>query len=433
MQIERSRQLHERARAVMPGGNTRSSVFDSPFPLYAASGAGPYLVDVDGNRFLDFTNNFTTLIHGHCFAPVGEAVTRQLAFGTSFGGPTESEIELAELLCARISWFDHIRFMNTGSEAVMMAVRAARARTGRPRLVKFEGAYHGNYDPVEVSFDPTPDSWGSNRPAPVAYNRGTPASVLEQTLVLPFNDTAMAKELLAGHAEEIACVLVDPMPARAGLVPADPAFLAFLRDFTRSRGIVLISDEVLNFRLSYEGAISRFGVEADLCAFGKIIGGGLPIGAVAGKAEFMAVFDPSRGKPAVPQAGTFTANPLSMVAGVAAMRAMTHEAFDRLNALGDAARAGLRAAMARAGVPGQVTGLGSLFQIKLTDKVLRNYRDQYPDAGERRRLAALVRVARDKGVLISATGLGALSTPMVEADIDRLIGAVEAGLSGAAA
>ncbi|MBM3546075.1 MAG: aspartate aminotransferase family protein [Alphaproteobacteria bacterium] len=421
MRIERSRQLHERARAVMPGGNTRSSVFESPFPLYAASGSGAWLTDVDGNRFLDFTNNFTTLIHGHAFEPVNAAILRQLPFGASFGSPTELEIELAELLCERVSWFDHVRFTNTGSEAVMMAIRAARAFTGRPKIVKCEGAYHGNYDPVEVSFDPTPENWGSNRPSPVPYNSGTPASVLEQTVVVPFNDIAATKELLHEHAAEIACVLVDPMPARAGLVPAERAYLAFLREFTRANGMVLISDEVLNFRLSHGGAIGRFGIAADLCAFGKIIGGGLPIGAVAGKTEFMAVFDPSRGKPPVPQAGTFTANPLSMTAGIAAMRAMTPETFDRLNALGEAARQGLREAIRGAGVPGQVTGLGSLFQIKLNDRTLRSYRDQYPDAAERARLAKLVRMVRDKGVLISSTGLGALSTPMVQADIDRLV------------
>lgn len=430
MRLERSRHLHQRARAVMPGGNTRSSVFEAPFPIYAASGKGAFLTDVDGNRFLDFTNNFTTLIHGHAFDPVTDAVTRQLPLGVSYGSPTEVEIELAELLCARVSWFEQVRFTNTGSEAVMMAVRAARAFTGRPKIVKCEGAYHGNYDPVEVSFDPTPENWGSNRPAPVAYNRGTPPSVLEQTLVVPFNDIAGAKEVLAESADEIACVLIDPMPARAGLVPADPAYLAFLRQFTRAHRMVLISDEVLNFRMSYAGAISRFGVEADLCAFGKIIGGGLPIGAVAGKTEFMAVFDPSGGKPAVPQAGTFTANPLSMAAGVAAMAAMTPDVFERLNALGDAARNALNEAIRRSGVPGQVTGLGSLFQIKLNDRTLRNYRDQYPDATERTRLGKLVRAARDKGVLISSTGLGALSTPMTQGDIDRLATVVGESLTG---
>lgn len=417
----------------MPGGNTRSSVYESPFPIYAESGSGAYLQDVDGNRYLDFTNNFTTLIHGHGDEAVATAVAAQLRRGTSFGNPTESEIQLAELLCGRVPWFERIRFTNTGSEAVMMAVRAARALTGRTKVAKCEGAYHGNYDPVEVSFDSTPDNWGSNRPAPVAYNKGTPPSVLQQTLVLPFNDLAATKELLSEEAGDVACVLLDPIPARAGLIPVDPDYLAFLRDFTRRRGIVLISDEVLNFRLSYEGALSRFGVEADMCAFGKIVGGGLPIGAVAGKVEFMSVFDPSNGKPAVPQAGTFTANPLSMVAGLTAMAAMTPAAFERLNGLGEAARSGLNAAMNHAGIRGQVTGLGSLFQIKLNDRVLRSYRDQYPDPSERAFLGRLIRVLRDNGVLISSTGLGALSTPMVAADIDRLVDTVGQALVKVAA
>jgi glutamate-1-semialdehyde 2,1-aminomutase len=417
----------------MPGGNTRSSVYESPFPVYAESGSGAYLQDVDGNRYLDFTNNFTTLIHGHSHEAVADAVAAQLRRGASFGNPTASEIDLAELLCQRVSWFDQVRFTNTGSEAVMMAVRAARALTGRAKVAKCEGAYHGNYDPVEVSFDSSPENWGSNRPAAVAYNRGTPASVLQQTVVVPFNDLPVTKEQLSEEAGDIACVLLDPMPARAGLIPVDSAYLSFLREFTRRQGIVLISDEVLNFRLSHEGAISRFGVEADLCAFGKIVGGGLPIGAVAGKAEFMSVFDPSKGKPAVPQAGTFTANPLSMVAGLAAMTAMTPAAFERLNDLGETARRGLRTALKRAGVPGQVTGLGSLFQIKLNDRTLRSYRDQYPDPAERAFLARLVRSLRDNGVLISSTGLGALSTPMTDADIRCLVDAVGQALVKAAA
>jgi glutamate-1-semialdehyde 2,1-aminomutase len=423
-----SRQLHQRAQAVMPGGNTRSSVYESPFPLYVDRGSGAYLQDVDGQRYLDLTNNFTTLIHGHCYQPVADAVAEQLNRGTSFGNPTVSEIELAELICTRVSWFDQIRFTNTGSEAVMMAVRAARALTGRAKVAKCEGAYHGNYDPVEVSFDSTPENWGSNRPVAVPYNRGTPAAVLEQTVVLPFNELALTRELLTEEASDIACVLIDPMPARAGLIPAQPEYLAFLREFTRREGIVLISDEVLNFRLGYRGAISGFGVEADLCAFGKIIGGGLPIGAVAGRQEFMAVFDPSNGKPAVPQAGTFTANPLSMVAGIAAMSALTPAAFERLDALGDMARAGIGAALRRAGVPGQVTGRGSLFQIKLNDRTLRGYRDQYPTPAERVSLARLVHALRDDGILISSTGLAALSTPMTEADIQHLVDKMDRAL-----
>lgn len=433
MQLQRSKALHQRALAVMPGGNTRSSVYERPFPIYFTAGAGAHVTDVDGNRYLDFTNNFTTLIHGHCHPMVVEAVTAQLAKGASFSGPTETEIDLAELLCGRVSWFEQIRFANTGSEAVMMAVRAARALSGRTKVAKCEGAYHGNYDPVEVSFDSDPDRWGSNRPRPVPYTQGTPAQVLDQVVVLPFNDLAATEQILIEEARDLACIVIDPMPARVGLIPAESAYLAFLRAFTRRNGIVLIADEVLNFRLGHGGAITQFGIEADLCAFGKIIGGGLPIGAVAGRKEFMTVFDPSRGKPPVPQAGTFTANPLSMVAGLAAMQALTPDAFARLNALADIARDGMRAAIARLGIAAQITGQGSLFQLKLNQKPLRGYRDQYPDADERARLARVVRHARAAGVLISATGLGALSTPMTADDIDRLVDVIGRALTEAAA
>ena len=425
---ERSRALYRRACATMPGGSSRTSVYESPFPIYAESGAGAYVADVDGNRYLDFTNNFTTLIHGYGHPAITAALLAQVPRGTSFGNPTESEIELAEMLCERVSGFEHIRFTNTGSEAVMMAVRASRARNGRPKVAKCEGAFHGSFDAVEVSYDSGPENWGVHDPARVPYNRGTPAQVLQQTVVLPFNDLANTERILAAEADELACIVIDPMPARAGLIPVEHEYLAFLREFTRRHGILLISDEVLNFRLTYEGAMTHFGVEADLCTFGKIIGGGMPIGAIAGRADIMSVFDPSRGKPAVPQSGTFTANPLSMVAGAAAMRAMTREAFARLNALGDTAREGLRGAISQSSVSAQVTGLGSLFQIKLNDRKLRGYRDQYPSPDERAQLAQLVQIVRERGVLISSTGLGALSTPMTSADIDTLVAAVKRGL-----
>ncbi|SRR6266851_1274581 len=424
MPFPNSQALHDRARAVMPGGNTRSSVFERPFPIYFTSGSGAYVRDADGNEYLDLINNFTTLIHGHCHPAVVHAVTRQVAQGASFGGPTESEIDLAELLCARVPWFEQIRFTNTGSEAVMMAIRAARALTGRVKVAKCEGAYHGNYDPVEVSFDSSPDNWGSNRPHPVAYTRSTPRSVLDQVVVLPFNDLAVTEALLLEEADEIACVLIDPMPARAGLVPADRNYLQMLREMTRRKGIIMISDEVLNFRLGYRGALSEFGMEADLCAFGKIIGGGLPIGAVAGPSRFMEVFDPSRGKPQVPHAGTFTANPLSMTAGIATMRELTPEAFQRLDELGEAARQGLRAMIAHHAVPAQITGLGSLFQVKMNDRPIRNYRDHYPDADERARLSSLVSAVRAEGILLSSTGLAALSTPMTNADVERIVAVI---------
>ncbi|KAA3452233.1 aspartate aminotransferase family protein [Mesorhizobium sp. SARCC-RB16n] len=416
-----SRLAHERAKKVMPGGNTRSSVYETPFPLYLAAGKGAYVTDIDGNSYLDFQNNFTALIHGYGHSDVNAALAAQIGKGLSFANPTECEIDLAEIVCARVPFFEQVRFTNTGSEAVMMAIKAARAITGRPKIAKCEGAYHGNHDFVETSLDPAPADWQTRAAEAKAYNRGTPESVLGEVIVIPFNDVVATKLVLERHKQTLACVIIDPLPSRVGLVPADLAYLRFLREFTDRHGILLISDEVLSFRLSYRGAIATYGIEPDLCTFGKIVGGGLPIGAVAGRAETMRVFDPSRGKPPVSQAGTFTANPLSMVAGAAAMRALTEVEIERLNALGAQTRSELNQALAASDIGGHVTGAGSLFCIFIGDRDVKDYASAYHAWQQRQRLSQLISFCRDEGVLLSRIGLGALSTPMADAEIAALV------------
>ena len=419
-----SARLYERACRVMPGGNSRTTVFTAPYPLYAKSGKGCRLTDVDGVERLDCINNYTALIHGHLHPQIVAAVQEQLALGTCFANPTEAEIALAEELCARVPSFEQVRFANSGTEAVMTAIKAARAHTGRPKIAKCEGLYHGSYDPVETSLDPTPETGGDGLPASSAYSRSTPAGVLADVVVLPFNDTAGARRRLEEHAGELAAVIVDPMPNRSGLIPAAPEFLAMLRDVTRRHGIVLIFDEVISFRVGYHGYPGEPGIEADLTTLGKIIGGGFPVGAVAGKAEVMAVFDPSRGKPALPHGGTFNANPITMVAGLAAMRLLTPEAFGRLATLGDAAREACRRAFRLAECDGQVTGRGSLLMLHLSARPLRGYRDAWRNPQEQARFRRFYQHLGDNGVIVSSSGLVSLSTPMGEAEVERLGAAV---------
>src|SRR6266581_4406303 len=213
----RSQQLYDRALASLPGGNRRTTVFMKPYPIYAARGEGCRVWDVDGNEYIDCINNFTSLIHGHAHPSLVEAATQQLALGSAFGQPTESEIDLAELLASRLPAVEQVRFANSGTEAVMMALKAARAFTGRPKIAKCEGAYHGSYDYAEVSLDPTPEAWGRNAPVSVAYAKGTPENVLSDVVTIPFNDAEAAVSLIREHGPELACVLVDPMPNRAGL------------------------------------------------------------------------------------------------------------------------------------------------------------------------------------------------------------------------
>lgn len=415
--------LHERAKKVMPGGNTRSIVWQSPYPAYAASGNGAYVTDVDGNRSLDLINNYYTLIHGHARPEVVAAIAEQAMLGTCFSMPTEREIELAELLCDRVRSFEEIRFSNTGTDAVMFALKAARAYTGRPMIAKCEGAYHGAYEPAEVSFETSPEVWG-NRPARIAYSKGTPEKMLADVVVIPFNRTDESLSILSDHAKDLAAILVDPMPARIGPIAARKDYLEALRGFCDKHSIVLVFDEVACFRAGYRGMQGILGVDPDMTTLGKIIGGGLPVGAVAGKREFMRVFDPSRGKPDAPQSGTFSANPMTMAAGFASMKLMTPEAYDHLSALGARAAKGISHIIAAAKADMQLAGYGSLYRFHMHRRELVDYRSSHASAEESSRMADLSRRLFNKGFMTSGNGSLALSTAMTEADIDSFVSAV---------
>ena len=436
--LSESRRIFERARKVMPGGNTRTTVFIDPFPIYAARGEGCRVWDVDGNVYYDCINNFTAMIHGYSQPEVIAAVAEQMPSGSAFGAPTVSEIELAELLVERLASVEHIRFANSGTEAVMMAIKAARAHTGRPRIVKIEGAYHGSYDFAEVSLDSSPANWG-DLPVSTAYAKGTPQGVLEDVLVVPLNDVEVLQAVFAEHGESIAGILIDPMPNRAGLIPARKDYLEAAAEIARAAGALVIFDEVISFRLGHSGAQGLWGSTPDLTALGKIIGGGFPVGAVGGRAEVMAVFDPTRGKPALPHGGTFTANPITMRAGLAAMRALTPESFAHLDRIGKRMRVGINASLRDHGLEGQCVGLGSLFKVHFTARPITDYRSIYPGPDERSKLDAFHKGLLGRGVLSASYGLFALSTPMTDEDIEDILGAIQdtlrevAGRSRAAA
>jgi glutamate-1-semialdehyde 2,1-aminomutase len=414
-----SARLFREAQDVMPGGNSRTTVFVPPYPPYARDGEGCWIVDVDGERRLDALGNYTALIHGHAHPAITEAATARVRRGASFAMPTSEEIELAALLVDRLPSVDQIRFTNSGTEAVMMAIKAARAFTGRPKIAKFEGAYHGSYDHAEVSLSSGHDDWGPlGEPASVAYSRGTPPAVLADTVVLPFNHPELAARRIEREAGNLAAVLLDPIPNRIGLIRATADFLQTIRAVTAAHGILLILDEVITFRVGYHGAQGLLGIRADLTTLGKIIGGGFPVGAVAGRADVMAVFDPRGGRPAVPHGGTFNANPVTMAAGLAAMTLLDREAFQRLDDYGAKLRVSMNDCFTRAGVPGRVTGLGSLFRIHPMNREAFDYRTAYPEDAEASRLAGIARYLLDHGVLISTTGLGCLSTVMADAEIE---------------
>ncbi|MER8467808.1 aminotransferase class III-fold pyridoxal phosphate-dependent enzyme, partial [Mesorhizobium sp. M1396] len=325
---------------------------------------------------------------------------------------------------ARSPRLEQVRFTSSGTEAVMFAVKAARAITGRPMIAKFEGAYHGAYDYVEVSLDSTPMNWGDLSPKSVLYAKGTHVSTATDVLVLPYSEPETCRELIRGNHERLAAILLDPVASRVGMVPMEAGVREVIQDCCNRYGILLVVDEVVSYRVDYHGAHAMFGLEPDLVALGKIIGGGLPVGAVAGPASHMAVFDHTRGKPAVSHGGTFSANPLSMTAGLAALQSYTKEAVVRLNRMGNTLRTEINEQLRRHEVPAQVTGMSSLFRLHLKPEVIRNYRTSFPNALRKTALAKVHLAMLERGFLMTPNCSGALSTPMSNTDVEDLAAAL---------
>jgi glutamate-1-semialdehyde 2,1-aminomutase len=419
--MSRSEQLYRRALQVLAGGVSRNTVLWRPHPFYAAKGEGCWVTDIEGVRRLDFANNMCSLIHGHTHQLIVGAVEEQLRRGTAFTFATEVEVRYAEHLCARSPGFDKIRFVNSGTEAVMTCLKAARAFTGRAKIAKIEGAYHGMYDYAEVSQTSNPSNWGDiSHPRSNPVTQGTPQAVLDDVVVIPFNDPENALAILSEHSGELACVLVDPLPHRVGFIPASAAYIDALRRWTAKDGALLVFDEVITFRCEYGGAQAWYAQPPDLTALGKMIGGGLPVGAIAGRAEVMDVLDPLADKVLFPHSGTFSANPLVMTAGLTAMQLFDRETISRLNALGDRARRQIAETIAASGFPASVTGAGSLFRIHMSPEPPATYREAYVDPERARKTKVLLDCAFEHGVILINTGSGSLSTVMTEVEVDTL-------------
>jgi len=370
--------LFNRACEFLPGGISRNTVFRLPHPYYLKSASGCYLKDVDGNEYIDFANNMAALIHGHTHPVIEEAVIAQLKKGTACTFATEAELKLAELLCTRVEGFEKIRFVNSGTEAVMAMIKAARAFTGRPKIAKAEGAYHGTYDFAEVSQTSNPSNWGdidSPKSNPQVY--GTPVGVTDDVIIFPFNDVEKSVAILDKYAEQIACVVIDPIPHRVGLVEASNQFIDAIYQWTRKNNALLVFDEVVTFRVNYGGAQENYSCKPDLTALGKIIGGGFPVGAVTGRSEIMKIMDPREPKLLFPLSGTFSANPMTMTAGRVAMELFDTNAVIKLNQITQIAIEQIKEAVKIADVPVSITGAGSMFRIHLRPDPPATYRESY--------------------------------------------------------
>jgi glutamate-1-semialdehyde 2,1-aminomutase len=421
-----SQRAHERALKSLPAGVNRNIVHQSPYPIFVQSGRGAHLTDLDGQRYLDLIGNYTAMILGHSAPAVVAAAQAQVALGTAWAAASPNEAVLAEMILARQGWHDgRVRFTASGTEATLIAIRAARAFTNRPLIAKFEGGYHGFNDYAMVSLAPTAEAAGpAEEPNSVAVP-GVPTSVADTVVVLPYNNAKAAEAILRRRATQIAGVIVEPLMGSSGIVRPKPGFLEMLRRLTEELGMVLIFDEVISLRLAYGGGQEFFGVRADLTTLGKIIGGGFPIGAVSGRADIMRMFDPTQPN-TVMLSGTFHANPVALAAGIEMLKAVTPEAIADLNRRGQRLHEDMMRLFKRCRTPLHVNTVGSLFNIHAVAGPVEDYRSSMQSNKELLKWLQLALL--NEGVLLSPRGMGCLSIPMTDGDLAGFVGALERSL-----
>ena len=427
MKTELSEKLFAKAQTLFPGGvNSPVRAFRGVggTPRFIARGRGAHLVDVDGNDYLDYVLSWGPLIVGHCHAEVMRAVQDAMKEGSSFGAPSPREITLAELVRARMPWLEKMRFCSSGTEATTAAIRVARGFTGRDDLLKFDGCYHGAGDPLLVKAGSGVETLG------LPDSPGVPADLAKHTLTLPFNDLAAVERLFAERGGTIAAAIVEPGVGNMGVLVPKPGYLQGLLDVCRRHGALLIVDEVMTgFRVGPGGACGLFGIRPDLVTFGKVIGGGLPVGAFGGRADVM-----DRVAPAGPiyQAGTLSGNPMAMAAGHATLSLMTPGAYEKLETLSARLAAGLESAAAEAKVPVQVNRVGSMLTVFFSERPV--FDAASARAASTKRFGAFFHALLEAGVYLPPSQFEAafLSTAHTEDDVDRTVAAARGAFAQAA-
>ncbi|MCR2802619.1 glutamate-1-semialdehyde 2,1-aminomutase [Paenibacillus soyae] len=419
----RSAEAFARAKKVIPGGvNSPVRAFKSVglTPVYMERGAGSRVYDIDGNAYIDYVASWGPLIMGHAHPEVIEAIRNTAEKGTSFGAPTELETLMAELVCERVPSVDVVRMVNSGTEATMSALRLARGYTKRSKIMKFEGSYHGHADSLLIKAGSGVATLG------LPDSPGVPEHVASHTITVPYNDIESAKLAFEKFGEEIACVIVEPVAGNMGVVPPLPGFLEGLRELTSHYGSLLIFDEVMTgFRVGYNCAQGLYGVTPDLTCFGKVIGGGLPVGAYGGKREIMEMIAPAG---PIYQAGTLSGNPLAMAAGYTTLKLLTPETYELLERQAVKLQLGFEANAEKHGVPSTINRVGSMVCPFFTEQTVNNYESAKTSDLDRFRkyFAAML----DLGVSIAPSQFEGMFVSAVhsDADIEETIAAHDAAL-----
>jgi glutamate-1-semialdehyde 2,1-aminomutase len=426
MPDSRSNQLFQRARKVIPGGvNSPVRAFKAVGrnPLFIDRAAGSVLVDADGNRYIDYVGSWGPMIVGHGHPKVTEAIRDAAGRGTSFGAPTASEIELAEMVCDAFPNIESVRMVSSGTEATMSAIRLARGYTGRDKILKFEGCYHGHADSLLVDAGSGVATFG------IPASPGVPADFARHTLTAPYNDLAAVRALADEHKADLAAIILEPIAGNMGCIPPQPGFLEGLRDLCDRYGILLIIDEVMTgFRVTYGGAQQLYGVRGDLVCLGKIIGGGLPVGAFGGRRDIMQHLAPDGG---VYQAGTLSGNPLAMSAGIATLKLLREEGvYEQLEERSGRLAEGLRQAAAAAGIPACLQRIGSMFCSYFQAGPVTSFADA--KASDTELFATYFGRMLDNGVHLAPSQFeaGFVSLAHSVQDIDRTVEAAHRSLQG---
>jgi len=389
----------------MPRGITRTLSWFAPYPVVFERGAGATLYDVDGNAYLDLFSNGLSLMHGHCHPPISDAIAAALARGTAWPGASEAQIEFAELLCSRVPGAERVRFANTGTEATMLAVKLARAIAGHELIIKAWDAYHGSYADLEAGLE----------------GQG---EIRDRVALATFGDLDSYAQALERHAGQIAAVIVEPVQYTGVVTPPPDGFLPALRELVREAGVLFVLDDCLMFRLAEGGSAERFGIDADITCLGKWIGGGLPVGAVAGRAELMDTFDSPDGS-GIYHGGSFNGNPLGSVAGTIAVRDLTRAAIERIDGYASRIRVAVAAAAEQAGLPLRTSGVGSAFGLYVLDE---------PDGAVDKATSSLLHLAAvNHGVYYGSGGEFGICTAFDDETIERAIDGLSSAIADVAA